>query len=195
MDQHSDPLDHHRDRHAPDTLATRELFWHNVMREILTSLSVLSAQTRPALEAEGGTGNGPPPAAPPHAELFDGRLAVLTRGGERIPIAGVAPVFACSIPGSDMTRSLSSDVQCSVFQIHTPTGEVHTVPVHELRGFHTLTDALMKQIEAATRRDDENGQPRPFGFAAFTSLARSEGAGGSLSPPDSTPIQPGQSEP
>ncbi|MEL7483595.1 MAG: hypothetical protein AAFN41_04495, partial [Planctomycetota bacterium] len=103
--------------------------------------------------------------------LFDGRLALITTQGTRIPIAGVMPMFACGINTSDRERRLSVAVECTVFQIRTPTGEVYTLPLHEIRGFHALTpelvDSLKSQAMPSAQATDE-----PFGFAAFTSLAR-----------------------
>jgi hypothetical protein len=152
--------------------ATRELFWHNVMREILTSLSIASA-ARPR----------PGPGQPPPAEdnLFDGRLAVLTHAGERIPIADVFPLFACGINTDGPQRALSLAVECTVFQVRTPDGQVFTMPLHEMRAFHALSPELMKALEETARRqaqaqEDGPAQPdRPFGFAAFTQLAHEPG--------------------
>ena len=114
-------------------------------------------------------------------DLFDGRTAVITRLGQRIPIADVYPVFACSVPSaSEHDRMLSADVQCSVFQIRTPSGEVYTLPVHEIVAVHALSEALVKRLEEAAAeafdKEQEGENHQPFGFAAFTSLARSEKA-------------------
>lgn len=211
--------------------AARELFWNNIIREILTSLSVLSARigarrpspTTPAaapttLAAEsGGVGSvfeedddlensgGPVltsitsmadsasnagegegqdqralatrPSGP--EALFDGRLAVITTLGQRIPIAEVSPVFACGVPGPGGKHWLSTAIECTVFEIRTPAGEVFTLPVHEIRAFHSLTDELMQKLVESSREEaGETAQEAPFGFAAFTSLARgSEGSG------------------
>jgi hypothetical protein len=168
----------------------RELFWQNVMREMLTSLSVLSMQRNdaappieapPAAAADNPGDQGDPPtgAIQPtegfDPALFDGRLAIVTRAGERIPIAAVFPLFACGIstPGS---RSLSAAVECTVFQIRTPDGHVFTLPLHEIRCFHAMSEEIMQRMEAAARRraarrEADNEAP-PFGFAAFTSMAR-----------------------
>lgn len=148
-----------------ESQAARDLFWHNVMRQILMSLSMQSLRQ--------STKKSPDGEPPPGSELFDGRLAVLTHAGERIPIAMVHPVLACGIDTSDHTRSLSMAVECTVFQVRTPNGEVYTLPLHEMRGFHALSPELMKQIEEASHqmeRGHEEGS-EPFGFAAFTSLA------------------------
>ena len=132
------------------TVVARELFWHNVVREMLTSLSAMQMQ-------------GIKP------ELFDGRISVLTKGGDRIPIGGVFPLFACSIPGMGQAHEASIAVECTVFRIQTPDGEVLTLPVHEIRALASLTDELIKQLEQASmsRTRPENNAPGPFGFAAF----------------------------
>jgi len=134
------------------TLAYRELFWHNVLREMLMSLSVM-ATTResepydPAMEAA-------------MRETFDGRLAIITTTGIRIAIAEVHPLFACSVPVSKAQRHLSARVQCTVFQIRTPNGEVHTVPLHEIRGFHALTDELMQHLSQMSQAQEGAGRGR-----------------------------------
>ncbi|MCC6286175.1 MAG: hypothetical protein IT439_12890 [Phycisphaerales bacterium] len=156
-------------------IARRELFWNNVIREMLTALSVMRL-SRDSQVYE--------PEAESHLrDTFDGRLAVITSLGARIPIAEVYPLFACSVNTSAEQRELSEQVQCTVFQIRTPAGEVYTLPVHEIRSFHALTPELLAQIEAQAQQDaaaaghgDEaegDGSNRPFGFAAFTSLSRS----------------------
>ncbi len=155
------------------TLALRELFWHNVMREMLTSLSVMAMNRSqqpydPAMEKA-------------MRETFDGRLAIITTFGARIAIAEVHPVFACSVPSSQADRDRSAAVQCTVFQIRTPNGESHTLPLHEIRGFHALTDELMQQIEQMALLHQQGQGPEsqePFGFAAFTSLGRDGGGTG-----------------
>lgn len=135
------------------------------MREILTSLSVACLSRR---------GGPAPPDGPPGdpASLFDGRLAVITSGGERIAIAEVFPLFACGIGGDDARRSLSIAVECTVFQIRTPDGHVFTLPLHDIRGFHALSPELMKELEQLASRlagdSEEERLKRPFGFAAFT---------------------------
>lgn len=182
-----------------EVLAARELFWHNVMREILTSLSVLcslrpsgQAALPPGRGGEGSDGAGmnspaseeaghdQPPRPRFDPTLFDGRLAVLTKGGERIAIADVFPLFACGI-NTPTERAMSVAVECTVFQIRTPGGHVHTLPLHEIRAFHALTPELMRRLEEIARRRQEaqrgerrlDGQQQPFGFAAFTSLTQS----------------------
>jgi hypothetical protein len=152
-------------------LALRELFWHNVIREMLSGL---------ASQQEA------------HPELFDGRFAVLTRGStggqpERIPIGGVTPMFACSVPGSSAERDASQIVQCSVFQVRTPMGEVFTLPLMEIRAIHALTPELIEKLQQAAEAiastqsgrggagaggsDDDPGS-RPFGLAAFAALPK-----------------------
>lgn len=161
------------------TLAARQLFWHNVIREILTSLSAICTM-RPAQPTlpEGQSPPEHPPAPEPHApaydpDLFDGRLAVMTTSGERVAIADVFPLFACGInhPGE---QNIAHAVECSVFQIRTPGGQVYTLPLHEIRSFHALTPELMSKLENAERRRRPRRrvaeQLQPFGFAAYTSL-------------------------
>jgi hypothetical protein len=116
------------------------------------------------------------PAEPFPEELFDGRLAVITVQSQRISIADVFPLFACGDPGPG-NRALSVAVECTVFQIRTPGGEVFTLPLSELREFHSLTPELMKNLERAARRQarargSKEEERIPFGFAAFTALAR-----------------------
>ena len=149
--------------------AARELFWQNVIREMLTSLSVLGAskdKDKPlAVDAAGLP-------VPVQGDLFDGRLAVVTSLGQRIPIAAVSPLFACGIQTSDADRALSMAVECTVFQINTPSGEVFTIPLHEIRGFHSLSEQLIDQLKDASTAAGDSDQAEPFGFAAYTSLAR-----------------------
>ena len=160
---------------APDpgrVVHRRDLFWQNVLREILSALSVAagSASGRVSPSPTGAAHSGSPVG-----EMFDGRLAVITSLGQRIPIADIFPVFACSVAGSANERSLSGDVQCTVFQIRTPDGEVFTLPVSEIRSVHSLSQELIekleKRAEASLGSKDPGGAP--FGFAAFTSLAQS----------------------
>lgn len=178
-----------------DVAAARTLFWQNVMRQILTSLSVQSMNRQAVLAAQAREGDNavaqPSPAAPdgnagePNAakgaedNLFDGRLAILTHAGERIPIADVVPLFACGINETETSRALSTAVECTVFQIRTPAGEVFTLPLEEMRAFHALTPELMQELERRSRAGEEEGSDEaslqePFGFAAFTSLAKPE---------------------
>lgn len=183
------------------TQATRELFWNNVIREILTSLSMLSMiepENPPPLPAESAapsTDETQPGDQPREdsGDLLDGRLGLITTQGQRIPIAAVYPLFACGIPGSDAEKSLSLDVECSVFQVHTPHGEVYTLPLHEIRGFHAVGEEAMEQIKAASQATSPDDSDQPFGFAAFTTLARRsrEAAGNSASA--SAPARPASS--
>lgn len=153
-DGHADPLLYT----AESVLRTRELYWHNVVREMLNSLCVM-CQTQP--------------------ELFDGRFAVLTHAGERIAIGQIFPLFACSLPQTPWEREASLAVQCTIFRVRTPDGEVYTLPVHEVRGMHSLTPELIEQLQKATEDEqDESAEntegtgQRPFGLAAFTSLPK-----------------------
>ncbi len=129
------------------------------------SVSEEDATLARALE-EGIALSGVPP--------FDGRMGVVTTQGVRIGIADVYPLFACTIGETELEQALSEDVQCSVFQIRSPQGEVYTLPVHEIRAFHSLTEELMAQISSASASEDEEGVRTtvPFGFGAFTSVAR-----------------------
>lgn len=145
-----------------DMIAAREMFWNNVVREMLTSLSVMTLRR-----------SDNSPAGPDN--LFDGRIAVITVQGKRIPIAAVTPLLACGFPGSDAEKALSIALECTVFQIHTPTGEVFTLPLHEIRAVHSLSEELMRRMEeAASEASGENEEHEPFGFAAFTSLSRAQ---------------------
>lgn len=166
--------------HAADL---REAFWHDMCREILTTLSaegLRRAEKSPGIDLPGGgqmVSSVSP--APPEPELFDGRMAVLTHGGERIAIGEVYPMLACGISGDEADRAVSQAVECSIFQIKTPAGELWTIPVHEIRAFHALTPELMKQIEQAgrqnrSRRRGSEDRDMPFGFEAYTSLAKGE---------------------
>jgi len=191
------PDDHHpedRDTAMPSTLKSREIFWQNVMREMLTSLAMQRAKlvskinehlqqaedTKPEAEdTESETEDRDPAEEEKDAALiasilesFDGRMAIVTSLGERIPIADITPLFACSIGGTSHMRALSEDVQCTVFQIRTPSGEVYTFPIQEIRGFHALTAQAMQELEASAAENTRGSTDTPFGFAAFTSLAR-----------------------
>lgn len=140
--------------------ALRQLFWHNIVREILGGL-IAVASKRP--------------------ELLDGRFAILTHGGERIPIAQVTPLFGFTVRGSESERQTSAAIQMTVFRVATPDGEVFTLPVTEIRAFHELTPELLSRLqqaesEAARAAGDENGESRPFGFAAFQALPKVEPA-------------------
>ncbi len=111
----------------------------------------------------------------PVDDLFDGRMGVITTLGQRIPIADIIPVFACSMPNTAPDRSRANDVQCTVFRITTPTGESYTLPISQIIGVHSLTEALIEQLEDAANEEESREEERiPFGFGAYTSLARSE---------------------
>lgn len=142
---------------ASQVATLRDLFWHNVVRDMLNGLSMLTEK---------------------QPELFDGRFGVLTNHGERVPIGHIQPVFALSVP-SKADKDCSLAVQCTVFRIQTPGGEVFTLPVHEIRGLHALTPELVDQLqkiaeEEAERESEETGSgpARPFGFAAFAALPK-----------------------
>ncbi|MEO1717819.1 MAG: hypothetical protein AAFR76_11975 [Planctomycetota bacterium] len=185
---------------APDrsdpvrTQGVRELFWQNVIREMLTALSTAAMRRDAMVQAarrkvmttsietsEGTISEAVIAPEPPEDNLFDGRMALITTQGTRIPIAGVMPMFACGINTSDHERRLSVAVECTVFQIRTPTGEVYTLPLHEIRGFHALTPELVDTLKAQAMPTMETTD-EPFGFAAFTSLARDAQASSGHSP-------------
>jgi len=154
-------------------LSARELFWQNVIREMLASLAATPNPSTPQ-----ATGNKATPDDDIETNLFDGRLAVITRNGERIPIAAVLPLFGCGVNTPSSARDLSMAIECTIFQIRTPEGHVITIPIHEIRSFHAVSPELMEKLERsarrrAARRDarSEDDEP-PFGFAAFTSTAR-----------------------
>jgi hypothetical protein len=163
----ADPLPH---RPAAGTSpqriqVVREVFWQNVMREILTSLMMLSMRLSAKAGAHAGEDG---------AQSLDGRLGIMTAQGQRIPIARVFPVFSATVGQSPTTITLSTLLECTVFQVHTPAGEVFTLPIQDIRGFHSLTEELMKQLEESAREGADGATSEPFGFAAFTSLARSK---------------------
>lgn len=167
----------HRPHPAELVQIRRDLFWQNVVREVLMSLAAAAASSTGRLAAS-------PTAAAnsttPDNEMFDGRMGVITTLGQRIPIADVVPVFACSAASPGADRTLASDVQCSIFRIRTPGGEMYTLPITQIVGIHAMTDALAEQLEAAAQEmeeEDADGNKMPFGFAAYTSLARSEAQG------------------
>ncbi len=163
-------------------LAARELFWHNVIREILTSLSMICTLRPQTPEPGAATDEIAEEAAADRAArgeptydptLFDGRLAVMTKAGERVAIADIFPLFACGI-SNPHDRGLSVALECTVFQIRTPDGHVFTLPLHEMRAFHAMTPELMRKLERIARRkrpaSEGPEEQTPFGFAAFTSL-------------------------
>ena len=94
--QHEVPVPHAGDPQA--AAARRELFWNNVIREMLTALSVMRLARDSQVydpDAEGHL-----------RDTFDGRLAVITSLGARIPIAEVHPLFACSVNSSAEQREM-----------------------------------------------------------------------------------------
>ncbi len=155
--------------------ARRDLFWSNVVRDSLMALASAAANSSARLS--------PTPTAAQHStspvdDLFDGRMGIITSLGQRIPIADIFPVFACSSVGSRADRERSADVQCTIFRVTTPTGETYTLPISQIIGIHSLSEDLINQLESASEelreQEMENGNRVPFGFAAYTSLARSE---------------------
>jgi len=155
-DTQDQPVENHPAPNPGHISAAREVFWHNVIIEMLTALAAQGYVRAAAGE------NAPPP---------EGFFSVLTRSGQRIPIAMIQPLLACSIANN---RSLSGEVQCSVFRLTTPAGEVLTLPVSEITGVHALSREVLEKLQqrAAGGPGADNGEP--FGFAAFTSLARQE---------------------
>lgn len=191
-------------------VSMRDLFWQNVLREMLTSLSTMwqqvstapNATESPALPAAQASPSTQPPPHTPSASaaaadgthtvdpaLFDGRLAILTKAGDRIAIASIIPLFGCGVNAPN-ARELSLAIECTIFQIRTPDGHVFTIPIQEIRAFHALSPEIMAKLEQAARRRaarrESHEDAPPFGFAAFTSLAR-----GSLplEPPPSQPME------
>ncbi|MCA9280272.1 MAG: hypothetical protein H6815_05835 [Phycisphaeraceae bacterium] len=168
---------HAQPQSMQDAIAARSLFWLNVMREILTSLASESLR-RPQLEASDllqAAGDVESVEYEDEDNMFDGRLAVLTHAGERIPIADVQPIMTAGPNTTGDERELSMTVECTVFQITTPTGEIFTLPLEEMRGFHALTPQLMDRIKQSARGQEigvSSDGAEPFGFAAFTSLAK-----------------------
>jgi len=155
--------------------ARRDQFWSNVVRDSLMAMSSAAASSSARL--------GPTPSAAQHStkpidDLFDGRMGIITTLGQRIPIADIFPVFACSAVGSMADRERSADVQCTIFRITTPTGETYTLPISQIIGIHSLSEDLVRQLEDASEdmQDDKSNDTErlPFGFAAYTELSRSE---------------------
>ena len=146
----------------------RQIFWSNVMREILVSLCVASARQAP--HAASGV-MAPQVGAEDPSKIFDGRLAVITSWGLRLSLAAIEPVLG-SAPSAGKTP-LQQAIECTVFQIRTTDGDVWTLPLHEIRAFHALTEELMQELaRAASAEEDGPEEGQPFGFKAFTSLAR-----------------------
>lgn len=144
---------------TPDrTGAMREIFWQDVIREMLLSLAVLTERIADDLEPK---------------ELLDGRFGIILQNGSRIPIGGCTPLFAAGVGSTPADRAISVAVECSVFEIITPGGEVFTLPISEVRAFHALTPALLERMKRAMRKKPREGEEQePFGFAAFTSMAK-----------------------
>lgn len=154
------------------TVRARELFWFNVVREILMSLWAASEKpsTWKVQNQDRGDSPSPTPAA---ADLLDGRFSIVTNTGLRVPIAQVQPVFGCGVlDKASKEHWLSQAVECTVFQIRTPQGEVFTLPIHAVRAFHSLSEESMDQLGQSTREAGDESPGAPFGFAAYTSLAR-----------------------
>jgi len=165
-------------------MRARELFWSNVVREILMSL--WAASERPSSPTPEKDSPETPAAAAHAANLLDGRFSVVTNTGLRVPIAQVQPVFGCGVLGKQHREQwLSQAVECTVFQIRTPQGEVFTLPVHAVRAFHSLSEESMDQLGRSGTQGEEDGPEAPFGFAAYTSLARS-----ASTTPDESDIDP-----
>lgn len=156
-------------------LHRRELFWSNIVRDTLMALSAVAAH------ASGRVAPSPTAAAfspAPSHPVLDGRIGIVTALGQRIAIADVLPVFAVTDVSCREGRERSEDVQCSVFRITTPSGEIFTLPISQIIAVHALSDELLKQLEhRASMNALEAGASDdgvPFGFKAYTSLARSE---------------------
>lgn len=158
------------------TMRARELFWFNVVREILMSLWAASEKPT-AWQVEGRAASPSSPPNPAAANLLDGRFSIVTNTGLRVPIAQVQPVFGCGVLDKARKESwLSQAVECTVFQIRTPQGEVFTLPVHAVRAFHSLSEESMDQLGRSAGEGEDQSSGAPFGFAAYTSLARSANA-------------------
>jgi hypothetical protein len=153
MEPTGSPAPHPHTQDARAIAHTRTLFWHNVVREMLNDLSIM-CQT--------------------HPDLFDGRFGIVTHQGVRVGIKSIFPLFACSIPGTSWEREASVAVQCTVFRIATPDGEIYTLPVHEIAAVHSMTPELIEQMSRAEQEieGDQEGEKRPFGLAAFTALPK-----------------------
>ncbi|MFT5424764.1 MAG: hypothetical protein ACI89L_002564 [Phycisphaerales bacterium] len=161
----------------------RDLFWQNVVRESLMALAAAAQSGGRTSPTPSGAAHSPKPVG----DLFDGRIAIITQLGQRIPVADIYPVFSCSISGSPVDRLRSADIQCTVFRITSPLGETFTLPISQISMIHSLSDDLIQQLEnaaeaqaAAMEEEDEEGLP--FGFAAYTSLSASEAESDPLGP-------------
>lgn len=130
----------------------RDVYWQNVVREMLAAFAILTHRM---------------------PQIIDGRVSIITSLGERIPVAGVEPLFPCTVVNDPRERQLCIAVQCTVFNIRTPAGEIVTIPLHEIVSVRVLSDELMRELEEAFNKSGVNGEKsEPFGFAAFTSLAK-----------------------
>lgn len=129
----------------------RTAYWQNVVREMLAAFAILAHRM---------------------PQITDGRVSIVTSLGERIPLAGVEPLFPCTVVSDPRERQLCITVQCTVFNIRTPLGEVVTVPLHEITSVRVLSDELLRELEAAFNESGAKPENEPFGFAAFTSLAK-----------------------
>lgn len=139
-----------------ETKLLREMLWHNVVREMLSALCF-------------ETGHADASEKP---KLLDGRLTLITYRGERIPIGAVRPLINFGVGRTREEKQLSMMLQGTVYQIITPDGDVFTLPLHEIRGLHALSESIMQQLQSAAERADQTDAGAPFGFAAFTSLAQ-----------------------
>lgn len=138
-----------------ETKLLREMLWHNIVREMLCALCLETGQADAA---------GTP-------RVLDGRLTIITFRGERIPIGAVRPLINFGVGRTREEKVLSMMLQGTVFQIVTPDGDVFTLPIHEIRGLHALSESIMQQLQAAAESPEGEKPGVPFGFAAFTSLA------------------------
>jgi len=156
-------------------LIRRDIFWNNVVRDILMAMATAAASSSGRLTP---TVTGAEASTSPLDQMFDGRVGVMTTLGQRIPIADIYPVFSCSSTNPEADRSLMADVQCTIFRIRTPTGESYTLPISQIIGVHSLSDELVEELERQSQIqegvDTEHIDRAPFGFAAYTSIVRSE---------------------
>ena len=113
------------------------------------------------------------------AQQADMFKAVKTVGGLDVQLVYFRGAGECRaskwVGDPEALAQLMTAVECSVFQIRTPQGQVFTVPLHEIRGFHALSPELIQRISATSRRQRRRAEvpeEMPFGFAAFTSLSR-----------------------
>lgn len=139
-----------------ETKVLREMLWHNIVREMLMALCIETGMS---------DANGKP-------QMLDGRLTVITFRGERVPIAAVRPLINFGVGTTRQEQQLSMMLQGSVFQIVTPDGDVFTLPLHEIRGLHALSESVMDELREASQQTGQEEPGKPFGFAAFTSLAQ-----------------------